>query len=829
MPMEPPKIKDIFLAALEIPGAVERQAYVDSACGTDAELLNCVRDMLIAHQKALTPIPEGPTQAETTPQLPVVAAFPPGTIIDQRYKIIELIAEGGMGSVYRACRVSDMRMEVAIKLVKPGMASQQIMSRFNIERQALAIMKHENIAKVFDAGSTSEGYPYFVMELVKGLPITKFCDDNKFTVHQRLELFEKVCSAVQHAHQKGIVHRDLKPSNILVGLYDDKAVPKVIDFGLAKALHQPITDDILHTKFGTFVGTWQYTAPEQAILNNLDIDTRADIYSLGVILYELLTGNPPIEKSRITHAVMEEVLRIIREEEPPKPSTKIHSSEQLPSIAAMRRCEPVQLEREIRGELDWIVMRALEKDRNRRFATANEFGSDIRRYLAGEAVLSGPVTWQYRLKKFVHKNRGVVLAASLILAAISIGAIVSTIGWVTAHREQVRADQNAEIAQAVNDFLREDLLSEADPSVQIKPDQKFVSNITVVKALDRAAARVSTRFKGKPLVEAAIQQTIGKTYLGLGEVQKSRIHLERAEQLYRENKGENSPERLGALHEVGRVLLHLSKFPQSLEVMKDVVARRERVLGKEHQDSLRSQYLVALILIYDNKATEAKRIFETTLAAQRRTLSQNHLDTLFTQRELASTNIDLGDIVTATDQLEDILKTMPTLLASEHPEVLVTKSNLAYARHVAKEYNTSEALFREIIEVAKRTLGATHPLSLQYHYNLASSLATQGRLNDAVEILSWLAPLFKEAIGTSSYEAIIAMHCLAECYSELGKHKEAERAILDAYICCKDTLGPKNDKTIYILQKLISICKRAKNGSMSEKYQKILDDLVNAS
>lgn len=572
MPLDVIKIKNIFLAALEIPGLAERHSYVDVECGTDIELREYVLGMLAAHERHLTPVPEGPTKADPQHQLKPSPLLTPGTIIDGRYKIIELIAEGGMGAVYRANRITDLRMQVAIKVIKPGMGSQQVLARFNIERQALAIMKHENIASVLDAGSTTDGLPYFVMELVKGLSITRFCDENKLSVQERLELFEKVCSAVQHAHQKGIVHRDLKPSNILVALYDDKPVPKVIDFGLAKALHQPLTEDTLHTSFGAFVGTWQYTAPEQAQLNNLDIDTRADIYSLGVILYEFLTGNTPVERQRITNAAYNEVLRMIREEEPPKPSTKIHSSAHLPSIAALRRSEPLQLERMIRGELDWIVMKALEKDRNRRYGTASELGKDVIAFLKGENISAAPPNIRYRAGRFYQKHRRKIWAASLLAAVIIIGAVVSTIGWVTASREQSRADQNAEIIQAVNGFLLNDLLKEADPNVQVKPSQGFVSNITVLNALDRAAIRVGDRFRNNPLIEAEIRFTIGKTYQGLGEFKKALLHFEIAERLLRGQNGGNNPKRIDTLSELGSTSISLSSFKEAEKFLLEAVS-----------------------------------------------------------------------------------------------------------------------------------------------------------------------------------------------------------------------------------------------------------------
>jgi len=473
MPVDYLKVKKIFLEVLEQPAGQNRQIFIEEACGTDLDLRNFVMGMLEAHQKHATPIPEGDTKYD--PQVhgnkPALA---PGAVLAGKYKIIELIAEGGMGSVYRASRITDMKMEVAIKVIKPGMDSQQVLARFNIERQALAIMKHENIARVLDAGMTDDRLPFIVMELVKGLTLTKFCDDCKLSIQERLELFEKICSAVQHAHQKGIVHRDLKPNNILVALYDDKPVPKVIDFGLAKALHQPLTDDDLRTKFGMFVGTWQYTAPEQAQLNNLDIDTRADIYSLGVILYELLTGSPPLDKQRLIHAAYEEVLRMIREEEPPKPSTRIHSSDQLPSIAAQRNSEPLKLEKTLRGELDWIVMKALDKDRNRRYASPNDFARDVHAYLHGGHIEAAPPSITYKLKKFARKYRRQLVVSGLFVCLLIAGLVASSIGFYKATRAEQQALAQLETNRALLHFVDHYMFSTIDSMARARLNLPFV-------------------------------------------------------------------------------------------------------------------------------------------------------------------------------------------------------------------------------------------------------------------------------------------------------------------------------------------------------------------
>ena len=406
----------VFFAALAKVDPAERAAYLDEACGADTELRRCVDRLLAAHPQVgsflrdddvaptSSPAGVGPEMSGgPTVELPITER--PGTVIGP-YKLLQQIGEGGMGTVFMAEQTQPVQRKVALKVIKPGMDSRQVIARFEAERQALAMMDHVNIARVLDAGATEAGRPYFVMELVHGVPITKYCDDNHLTPRERLELFVPVCQAIQHAHQKGIIHRDIKPSNVMVTLYDGKPVPKVIDFGVAKATEQKLTERTLFTQYGTMVGTLEYMSPEQAEMSALGVDTRSDIYSLGVLLYELLTGSTPLSHKRVKEAAYAEILRMIKEEEPPKPSTRLSDSgEALASISAQRHMEPAKLTKLVRGELDWIVMKTLEKDRNRRYETANGFAADVQRYLADEPVQACPPSAGYRLRKFARRNK----------------------------------------------------------------------------------------------------------------------------------------------------------------------------------------------------------------------------------------------------------------------------------------------------------------------------------------------------------------------------------------------------------------------------------------
>jgi Protein kinase domain len=458
----------IFLAALEHDTDDERITYVNDACGEDSNLRQRVLRLLAAHPKvgnfmepspALAPAESSPVMsgpAETVTQLGPTEGV--GSVIAGRYKLLETLGQGGMGTVFMAQQTEPVKRLVALKLIKPGMDSRQILARFEAERQALALMDHPNIAKVLDAGATESGRPFFVMELVKGVAMTRFCDERQLSLRERLELFIPVCHAIQHAHQKGVIHRDIKPTNVLVCLYDDRPVPKVIDFGVAKAAGSKLTDASLVTGFGAIVGTPEYLSPEQAQLNQIDIDTRSDVYALGVLLYELLTGTTPIDRKRPGQGALLEILRVIREEEPARPSARLSSSETLASIAATRRTEPARLTRLARGELDWIVMKCLEKERSRRYETANALARDLERYLHGDVVEARSPSAGYRVRKFIRKHRvgiSTVLAfVGLLIAAAGISAVLAVKARraeAVARDEGLVAEANAKLAKRNSD------------------------------------------------------------------------------------------------------------------------------------------------------------------------------------------------------------------------------------------------------------------------------------------------------------------------------------------------------------------------------------------
>ena len=644
-----PEAKAIFLEALDCKGDDELMRFLEKACGTDAALRIRVEELLRAHRDAGAFLGGGEKQDATGDQ---PLAERPGTVLGP-YKLLEQIGEGGFGVVFMAEQTQPVRRKVALKVLKPGMDTRQVVARFEAERQALALMDHPNIAHVFDGGETAGGRPYFVMELVRGIPITEFCDDNQLPVRQRLELFVSVCQAVHHAHQKGIIHRDLKPSNIMVTLHDGTPVVKVIDFGIAKALGQQLTDKTLFTNFAQLMGTPMYMSPEQAQLSGLDMDTRTDIYSLGVLLYELLTGTTPFDAERLRTAAYDEVRRIIREEEPPKPSTRLSTlGEATATVSANRQTDPKRLRQLFRGELDWIVMKALEKDRNRRYETASAFAADVERYLQDEPVQACPASAGYRLCKFFRRYKGPVTAGAALAVLLVLGIVGTSIGlaWalraeklatdrlleITKEKEratsaETQAKEEAAIAKAVNDFLQNDLLAQAAPEKNARNKK-----VTVEEVLGRAAARIGGKFENQPQVEAAIQSTIGDTYSLLGDYRAAQPHLERALELHRGVLGEEHPTTLACMNLLSILYQHQAQFAKAEPVNLRAVELARRVLGEEHPDTLRYMSNMANIYRSRGEYAKAESLWVKMLEVERRVFGEEHRSTLGSMNNLAS-------------------------------------------------------------------------------------------------------------------------------------------------------------------------------------------------
>jgi eukaryotic-like serine/threonine-protein kinase len=752
----------LFLQALELRSPDERQEYLDGACAADAALRAEVESLLEASARLgsflASPVPAAHLVA-TVDEQPV--AERPGTVIGS-YKLLEQIGEGGFGVVFMAEQQQPVRRKVALKVLKPGMDTRQVVARFEAERQALALMDHPNIAKVFDGGQTAAGRPYFVMELVKGVPITEFCDQNHMTPRQRLELFVPVCQAVQHAHQKGIIHRDLKPSNVLVTVHDTTPVVKVIDFGVAKALGQELTEKTVFTGFAQMIGTPLYMSPEQAGQSGLDVDTRSDIYSLGVLLYELLTGATPFDKERLRTAAYEEIRRIIREEEPSKPSAKLSTAGGLPKLAANRGTEPKRLTALVRGELDWIVMMALEKDRNRRYETASAFAADVQRYLHDEPVLACPPSASYRLRKFARRNRAALVTASVVVMALLVGtavalwqAVRATSAMTAAVAEKQRADKQAVVATSISESLKQ-MLGLVDPDADKGPDY------TVLQLIDDYADNLEEKLADQPEAAADLHAAVGRAYACRGRRDKARKHLDRARMLSRRVFGDQHEKYADVLVDCARpdasfgmaeVAAHEAELRQALAiyrargvggepvikalwtlqwnlgeqshagapdkrrqiepVLNEALAEAARFPGVEFPKIAGIYSALAEVKIDDSQYAEAERIAREAIAMHLK-LHENSLETAWGYFTLGEALRPQGKFAEALTAEKKALAMMRKSLSPEH-------ASIAYAlRAVNRSFDAAddahaldgrfpspgelgewEALFREVLTMTK--------------------------------------------------------------------------------------------------------------------------------
>ncbi|HET6325240.1 MAG TPA: serine/threonine-protein kinase, partial [Planctomycetaceae bacterium] len=550
---------------------------------------------------------------QRAPASPTVLATALGNMLPEQvgsvigpYKLLQQIGEGGFGIVYMAEQEQPVRRLVAIKIIKPGMDTAQVIARFESERQALALMDHPNIARVIEAGATDSGHPYFVMELVKGVPITEFCDKNHLTTEVRLKLFLDICHAIQHAHHKGIIHRDIKPSNVLVTLHDGVPFVKVIDFGVAKATVLRLTERTLFTAYGQMLGTPLYMSPEQAEMTGLDIDTRSDVYSLGVLLYELLTGTTPLEVERVREAGYAEMQRLIREEEAPRPSARLSSlGDTATVLAGNRGLDVKRLRQLLSGDLDCVVMKALEKDRNRRYDTPGSFAEDIERYLSHEAISARPPSQTYRLKKFARRNRGAVLAAVVVSVALLAGSVVSSWQALRATRAEAAALVSAEAernakdgalereaeTKAVLEFVETRIFAAVRPEGQQGGLGRLVS---LRKAIESALPYVEKSFPSHPLIEARLRLTLGKSFYFLGDAQTAAVQADRARALYTRLRGPDDPDTLQSMNDLANSYSFLGRTVDALNLEEETLALRKATLGPEHPATLGSMHNLAI-------------------------------------------------------------------------------------------------------------------------------------------------------------------------------------------------------------------------------------------
>jgi len=678
-----------------------------------------------------------------------------------RYRLLEQIGEGGMGEVFLAEQSEPVRRRVALKLIKLGMDTKNVVARFEAERQALAVMDHPNIAHVYDAGATETGRPYFVMELVRGVPITRYCDRINLPLRDRLALFIPVCQAIQHAHQKGVIHRDIKPSNILVGDHEGGPLPKIIDFGVAKATGARLTERTLHTGMGQFVGTPAYMSPEQADLADIDIDTRTDVYSLGLVLYELLTDELPFGKEESRHASFLELQRKISEEDPPTPSTMLAKHlTSVDEVAEHRRTDPGALVKAVRGDLDWIVMKALEKDRTRRYDTANDLALDVRRYLNREPILARPPSVRYKALKFVQRNTLGVALASLLAIVFLAGSVGTVVGFFRTQRE-------ARKARTVTTFITS-MLSTVDP------EEAQGHEMTVREALDEAALKVSVSFADEPELEAELRATIGSMYTGLGLDREALPHLERSVELYRQTLGPTHATTNTTLNHLGRAYLGLKKFEEATSLWEKLLPVCQKMLGEEHPETLTMMHNLAAAYLGMKRHDQAEPILVRLMEARRRVLGDDNRKTTATMNNLAHLYMDSGRFKLAEPLFRKALEIRSRKLGASHPRTLISTYNLGDLYHKTARPEKAEPLIREALEGFQRVYGDDHPYTLTTIHSRAENLLRLGRFSDAEQVALDSYERHRARYGPDREETVAAVELLIELYEKWGREAQAE-------------------------------------------------------
>jgi serine/threonine protein kinase len=789
----------------------ERAAWLDRECGSDLDLRARLDLLLAAHDqpdsKLDSPIEAiRATIALKLPNDPMAEAV--GQTIG-RYKLLEKIGEGGCGVVYVAEQTEPVRRRVALKVIKLGMDTKEVIARFEAERQALAMMDHPNIAKVLDAGATETGRPYFVMELVRGIRITEYCDQNQVSTTERLDLFIKVCHAIQHAHQKGIIHRDIKPSNIMVTLHDGVPVPKVIDFGIAKATQGRLTDATVYTQLHQFIGTPAYMSPEQAEMSGLDVDTRSDIYSLGVLLYELLTGRTPFDAQELVKSGLDAIRRTIREVEPPRPSTRLSTlkGDALTATAKKHGTASMPLLNLIRGDLDCIVMKCLEKDRTHRYETANGVAMDLKRCLENEPITARPPSRAYRFQKAWRRNKGVFAGAALIAVVLLVATGISTWQAVRANRAEKLAKERLADSEAISKFLTE-VFQSPNPA-------RDGRTITVAESLASAAKKLESDLGKQPAQQAKLEAVLANTYDGLGLYREAIPLQEKVCDYYVSAFGPEHPNTLPMMDWLGNFYEEAGRRNEALKLREQALPIGLKVNGMEHPETLfemanlansyddagrreealklREQTLALskkvngpedpstlmamnnLARSYDEagRGEKALSLWESLLALNRKVNGPEHPRTIGAMETLASSYHNVGRRAQALNLMEDTLALSKKVNGPEHVNTMRVMIDLATCYDDAGRFDEAIQIGSEMLTRSRTVNGPEHPITLIAMNNLANSYNLAGRSDEAIKLAEELLPLFRKVNGPAHPDTLIVMDTLSDCYIAAGRGPEA--------------------------------------------------------
>ena len=821
-------LQSLFEQASNLP-AGERETFIAEACGEDQALARELRAMLAAEESGASL--EGLVEEAAADSFGLGAHLPAGTVIGA-YRLESMLGSGGMGDVYEAAQLEPVQRRVAIKLIKPGMHSAEVLSRFESERQALALMNHPAIAQVFDAGTTESGQPYFVMELVPGLPITEFCQQQNMALDERMALFLKVCDGVQHAHQKGIIHRDLKPSNILVTLVDEVPVPKIIDFGVAKAIEQQMLQRTAFTEFGQLIGTPEYMSPEQAELSNADVDTRTDVYALGVVFYELITDLRPFDPESLRAAGFDEIRRIIREEDPPLPSTRLSSAGHASSSPAT-----LTRARQLAGDLDWITLKAMEKDRNRRYASASELISDIRRYQSNEPVIARPPSVVYRLGKFARRHRVGVVVSATALSLLVVGAIGTGLGLLRALAAERSAAASALTAERTVDFMLE-MFTSADPA------QARGETITVKEVLDAGVEQIRSDLVEEPGVRFRMLEIMAQVYVSLGlynqgstlydEAAKAQVELEqsggygdpvladvdafrmraalasfvtefedpaKAESLLVELLAEDNLvaadhiERAQALSYLATAQVRQGHYQEAIATYDEALARLSEPEGDELDLHGGLQFGKALVYEETGEYAAAVEIVERALAARIEKLGEGHPWTINARSLLARSLKNAGRVEEAERLYRQVLAQQEQTVGAEHMDTALTAANFGSLLRDMGRYEEAVGLYYRAYDVLAAELGPEHDWVTATRGNIAQVYHDLGRVDEAVNIYRELIALDERLLAPDHPDRAFNLNNLGMIYHAEGDLDQAEPLLIEAQTVRLASLGEMHPLT----------------------------------